>query len=143
LGNDFRLTKRQRIQWKSFVYGLPELNKAAIKTLNLTNLVLQQQFNACAFGESRYSQLMFISMPQQRLQAGVSPSKRHISVGDQNMSHYKAFEHQHLGEINQSVNNCKRNIQRIDFVPNRVILPEDMPHIHNNRRKSGRFSSKI
>jgi N-acetyl-gamma-glutamyl-phosphate reductase len=35
LGNDFRLTKDKRINSKSFVYGLPELNKAAIKTLNL------------------------------------------------------------------------------------------------------------
>jgi hypothetical protein len=30
--------------------------------------------------------------------------KRHFSWRSNNMSHYKAFDHQHLGEINQSVN---------------------------------------
>jgi N-acetyl-gamma-glutamyl-phosphate reductase len=35
--------------------------------------------------------------------AGVSPSETtHFSW--RSMSHYKAFDHQHLGEINQSVN---------------------------------------
>jgi N-acetyl-gamma-glutamyl-phosphate reductase len=37
--------------------------------------------------------------------AGVSPSETtHFSWRSNNMSHYKAFDHQHLGEINQSVN---------------------------------------
>jgi N-acetyl-gamma-glutamyl-phosphate reductase len=35
------------------------------------------------------------------------------------MSHYKAFDHQHLGEINQSVNQLQADYARIDFVPNR------------------------
>jgi N-acetyl-gamma-glutamyl-phosphate reductase len=40
--------------------------------------------------------------------AGVSPSETtHFSWRSNNMSHYKAFDHQHLGEINQSVINYK------------------------------------
>jgi N-acetyl-gamma-glutamyl-phosphate reductase len=31
LGNDFRLTKDKKFKGKSFVYGLPELNKANIR----------------------------------------------------------------------------------------------------------------
>ena len=35
LGNDFRLTKDKEFEGKSFVYGLPELNKTAIKNAQL------------------------------------------------------------------------------------------------------------
>ena len=47
LGNDFRLTKDKEFEGKSFVYGLPELNKATIKNANILQIqvVLQQQFN--------------------------------------------------------------------------------------------------
>jgi N-acetyl-gamma-glutamyl-phosphate reductase len=36
--------------------------------------------------------------------AGLPFETTHFSWRSNNMSHYKAFEHQHLGEINQSVN---------------------------------------
>jgi N-acetyl-gamma-glutamyl-phosphate reductase len=45
LGNDFRLTKDKKFKGKSFVYGLPELNKANIKnanTLQIQDVSLQQ-----------------------------------------------------------------------------------------------------
>jgi N-acetyl-gamma-glutamyl-phosphate reductase len=42
------------------------------------------------------------------------------------MSHYKAFEHQHLGEINQSVNQLQADYaNELIFVPNREILQEE------------------
>jgi hypothetical protein len=54
LGNDFRLTKDKELI-ANLLFGLPELNKAAIKTLNLLQIqvVLQQQLSIIAFGESR------------------------------------------------------------------------------------------
>ena len=53
--------------------------------------------------------------------AGVSPSETtHFSWRSNNMSHYKAFDHQHLGEINQSVNQLQASYNdEIIFVPNR------------------------
>jgi N-acetyl-gamma-glutamyl-phosphate reductase len=45
-------------------------------------------------------------MQLREAQEWVSPPTEttHFSWRSNNMSHYKAFEHQHLGEINQSVN---------------------------------------
>jgi N-acetyl-gamma-glutamyl-phosphate reductase len=40
----------------------------------------------------------------QRAGAGQPSETTHFSWRSNNMSHYKAFDHQHLGEINQSVN---------------------------------------
>jgi N-acetyl-gamma-glutamyl-phosphate reductase len=45
------------------------------------------------------------------------------------MSHYKAFEHQHLEEINQSVNQLQSIIQMNCFCfPNRVICQRFLQH---------------
>ena len=53
--------------------------------------------------------------------AGVSLSKTtHFTWRDNNFSHYKAFNHQHLGEINQTVNQLQADFNsEINFMPNR------------------------
>jgi len=53
--------------------------------------------------------------------AGTSLSKTtHFTWRDNNFSHYKAFTHQHLGEINQTVNQLQSSFKsEINFVPNR------------------------
>jgi len=53
--------------------------------------------------------------------AGTSLSATtHFTYRDNNFSHYKAFNHQHLGEINQTVNQLQANFNaEINFVPNR------------------------
>ena len=44
----------------------------------------------------------------------------HFTWRDNNFSHYKAFNHQHLGEINQTVNQLQTNFNsEINFMPNR------------------------
>jgi len=57
--------------------------------------------------------------------AGVTPSETtHFSWRNNNMSHYKAFNHQHLGEINQSVNQLQSTYKNeLIFVPNRGDFP--------------------
>ena len=53
--------------------------------------------------------------------AGTSLSATtHFTYRDNNFSHYKAFNHQHLGEINQTVNQLQSDFNsEINFMPNR------------------------
>ncbi|WP_310555975.1 N-acetyl-gamma-glutamyl-phosphate reductase [Flavobacterium sp.] len=126
LGNDFRLTQDEIFEGKTFVYGLPELNKMNIKNA---------QFIANPGCFSTAIQLALLPLAEAKLLnndvhinattgstgAGVSLSETtHFSWRANNMSHYKAFEHQHLGEINQSVNQLQPDYKReLIFIPNR------------------------
>ena len=126
LGNDFRLTKDHNFNGKSFVYGLPELNKSEIKNA---------QFIANPGCFATAIQLALLPLAKHNLLttdvhinattgstgAGVTPSETtHFSWRSNNMSHYKAFDHQHLGEINQSVNQLQTAYKNeLIFVPNR------------------------
>lgn len=126
LGNDFRLTKDAVFEGKEFVYGLPELIKAEIKKANFIA-------NPGCFATA--IQLALLPLAKNNLLkndvhinattgstgAGVSLAETsHFSWRNNNMSHYKAFEHQHLGEINQSVNQLQADYSdELIFVPNR------------------------
>ncbi|MBP4142472.1 N-acetyl-gamma-glutamyl-phosphate reductase [Flavobacterium sp. P4023] len=126
LGNDFRLLKDKELAGKSFVYGLPELNKSDIKNA---------QFIANPGCFATAIQLALLPLAEAKLLhndvhinattgstgAGVSPSETtHFSWRSNNMSHYKAFDHQHLGEINQTVNQLQSEYKdELIFVPNR------------------------
>lgn len=126
LGNDFRLTKDAVFEGKEFVYGLPELNKAEIKKANFIA-------NPGCFATA--IQLALLPLAKNNLLkndvhinattgstgAGVSLAETsHFSWRNNNMSHYKAFKHQHLGEINQSVNQLQADYSdELIFVPNR------------------------
>ncbi|MBF7091470.1 N-acetyl-gamma-glutamyl-phosphate reductase [Flavobacterium sp. ALJ2] len=126
LGNDFRLTEDSNFDGKQFVYGLPELNKTAIR---------KAQFIANPGCFATAIQLALLPLAKNELLnndvhinattgstgAGVSPSETtHFSWRSNNMSHYKAFDHQHLGEINQSVNQLQAAYSdELLFIPNR------------------------
>ncbi|MCV9929145.1 N-acetyl-gamma-glutamyl-phosphate reductase [Flavobacterium sp. LS1R49] len=126
LGNDFRLNKDANFDGKEFIYGLPELNKTAIK---------KAQFIANPGCFATAIQLALLPLAKNELLkndvhvnattgstgAGVSPSETtHFSWRSNNMSHYKAFDHQHLGEINQSINQLQADYSNeLLFIPNR------------------------
>jgi N-acetyl-gamma-glutamyl-phosphate reductase len=126
LGNDFRLLKDKEFNGKSFVYGLPELNKTDIKTA-------QYIANPGCFATAIQLALLplatdgllkddiHINATTGSTGAGVSLSETsHFSWRNNNMSHYKAFDHQHLGEINQSLSLLQATFQdEVIFVPNR------------------------
>ncbi|MCL6460554.1 MAG: N-acetyl-gamma-glutamyl-phosphate reductase [Flavobacterium micromati] len=126
LGNDFRLTKDAVFEGKSFIYGLPELNKAAIKNAQfLANpgcfaTAIQLALLPLAKAGMLNTDV-HINATTGSTGAGVTPSQTtHFSWRTNNMSHYKAFEHQHLGEINQSVNQLQVNYKNeLIFIPNR------------------------
>jgi N-acetyl-gamma-glutamyl-phosphate reductase len=126
LGNDFRLTKDKEFQGKLFVYGLPELNKTSIKNANyianpgcFATAIQLALLPLAANGLLKND--VHINATTGSTGAGVSPSETtHFSWRSNNMSHYKAFDHQHLGEINQSVSQLQASYSdELIFVPNR------------------------
>ncbi len=126
LSNDFRLIKDQTLGKRSFVYGLPELNRAQIEAAN--NLA-----NPGCFATA--IQLAILPLAQQGLikddihinavtgatGAGTSLSKTtHFTWRDNNFSHYKAFTHQHLAEIDQTIRILQNDADHdVIFIPNR------------------------
>ena len=126
LGNDFRLLDDVEFQDKTFIYGLPELNKAEIKSANYIanpgcfataiQLALLPLAAANAIQNS-----IHINATTGSTGAGVQPSATtHNSWRNNNMSHYKAFEHQHLGEIHRSLSDVQKDFdQEVLLIPNR------------------------
>jgi N-acetyl-gamma-glutamyl-phosphate reductase len=126
LSNDFRLVENANFQNKNFIYGLPELNKEAIK---LANFIANPGCFATAI------QLALLPLAENGLLkddvhinavtgatgAGTSLSTTtHFTWRDNNFSYYKPFTHQHLGEINQSVQQLQNSFAKeIYFMPNR------------------------
>jgi N-acetyl-gamma-glutamyl-phosphate reductase len=117
LSQDFRLSKNSKYNTKNFVYGLPELNLAnpgcfaTCLQLGLLPLAASKQLNS----------EVHITGTTGSTGAGQSPSvTTHFTWRNDNLSIYKAFDHQHLGEIGQSLNQLQPNFgQTLNFVPYR------------------------
>lgn len=126
LGNDFRLEADKVFDGKTFVYGLPELQKQDIKGANYIanpgcfataiQLGLLPLANAGLLNQD-----VHINAVTGATGAGTSLSATtHYTWRDNNFSYYKPFTHQHLGEINQSVKQLQNNFNSdILFMPNR------------------------
>ena len=126
LSNDFRLEKDRDFEGMHFVYGLPELQKDAIKKAHYIA-------NPGCFATG--IQLAILPLAAHHLLksdvhvnavtgatgAGTSLSDTtHFSWRDNNFSHYKAFNHQHLGEINESIHVLqKQATSNVILIPNR------------------------
>ena len=140
LSQDFRLTKNSQLATRNFTYGLPELNREDIKTAK--NIANPGCFATCI-------QLGLLPLAK----AGLIKSEVHInattgSTGagqglsttshfswrNNNLSIYKAFEHQHLNEIGESLNRLQDSAVGapspsgrvgvgINFIPQRGAFP--------------------
>jgi N-acetyl-gamma-glutamyl-phosphate reductase len=126
LSNDFRLLADKDFEGRNFVYGLPELQKEAIKKATyIANpgcfaTALQLAILPLASNKLLTNDV-HINAVTGATGAGTSLSKTtHFTWRDNNFSHYKAFTHQHLGEVNQTVNQLQADFNSdINFVPNR------------------------
>ncbi len=109
LGNDFRLTSDSHFKGTNFVYGLTEGNKEEIKKAkciaNPGCFATAIQLALLPLAKNNELQnSVHINATTGSTGAGIQPSETsHHSWRNNNMSHYKAFEHQHLGEIHQSL----------------------------------------
>lgn len=126
LSNDFRLNADSNFLGKQFVYGLPELQKNTIKKANyIANpgcfaTAIQLALLPLAT-QNQLKNDIHINAVTGATGAGTSLSKTtHFTWRDTNFSHYKAFTHQHLGEINQTVKSLQKSFSSdINFIPNR------------------------
>ena len=120
LSHDFRLKR----EGNKFVYGLPELNRKAIQTASY--VANPGCFATCI--ELAVLPLAAAGMVCDDLHvnaitgstgAGQSPTKTsHFSWRDNNLSVYKAFEHQHLGEICQAFLQAQPGFgNKVHFIP--------------------------
>ena len=126
LGNDFRLLNDAKFQDKTFIYGLPELNKSEIKSADcianpgcFATAIQLALLPLAAANELQNS--IHINATTGSTGAGVQPSATtHNSWRNNNMSHYKAFEHQHLAEIHRNLSAIQKEFdQEVLLIPNR------------------------
>jgi N-acetyl-gamma-glutamyl-phosphate reductase len=123
LSQDFRIKSQDS---SSFVYGLPELNKEAIKGANkIANpgcfATAIQLGLLPLFGKVKIDSDIYISATTGSTGAGQSFSESsHFSKRVNNLSIYKAFTHQHLIEIKQSIHQLQNSFdEQIVMIPQR------------------------
>jgi N-acetyl-gamma-glutamyl-phosphate reductase len=127
LSQDFRLkNKSTHVSTGEFVYGLPELNKEAIKKAK--NIANPGCFATCIqvgllplASAGKLNHDVHLTAITGSTGAGQKPTDTtHFSWRENNLSVYKAFEHQHLNEINQSLKQLQPDFARqVNFVPYR------------------------
>lgn len=142
LSQDYRLRANTAYQGTAFVYGLPELNRDAIRSgryianpgcfatgIQLALLPLA--------AEGLLLDQIHINATTGSTGAGQKPSATsHFSWRSNNLSIYKAFEHQHLQEISESLDQLQpgflpsgegtllqRAMKRINIIPQRGNFP--------------------
>lgn len=122
LAQDFRLASEDH----DYVYGLPELNREKIKgALHVANpgcfaTCIQLALLPLAEAELLQSDIS-VNAITGSTGAGVKPAATtHFSWRNGNMSIYKAFNHQHVPEIKQSLCQLQADFcNEIDFIPYR------------------------
>ncbi len=129
LSQDFRIdgsNPEVRRKYGDFVYGLPEINREAIKKAkNIANpgcfatciqLGLLPLADKKLLNEDVHISAITGSTGAGQKLAGTS----HFSWRNNNMSVYKPFTHQHLKEIYQSIGQCQGEFDRnLFFIPYR------------------------
>ena len=120
------LSQDFRDESNGFVYGLPELNKEKIKSAKLIAnpgcfaTAIQLSILPLA-GSGLLNNDIHISAVTGSTGAGQKPSSTtHFSWRNNNISTYKAFNHQHLKEIKQSFQQLQPGFsKKINFIPYR------------------------
>ncbi|MBD3275603.1 MAG: N-acetyl-gamma-glutamyl-phosphate reductase [Candidatus Marinimicrobia bacterium] len=121
LSQDYRLESGAGREW---IYGLPELNREAIREANsVANpgcfaTTIQTGLLPLA-AEGKIESEIQVSAITGSTGAGQSPSPTtHFSWRSANISVYKAFTHQHLGEITKSLKQLQPGLDKvINFIP--------------------------
>ncbi|KAB7528269.1 N-acetyl-gamma-glutamyl-phosphate reductase [Flagellimonas olearia] len=125
LSNDFRLKADAHFNGKEFVYGLPELNKEAITSADaIANpgcFATAIQLGLLPLAKAGLlKNEVHINAVTGSTGAGVGlSSTSHFSWRNNNVSWYKPFSHQHLGEIGESLDSYGNPVGKLLFLPNR------------------------
>ncbi|MCC8087825.1 MAG: N-acetyl-gamma-glutamyl-phosphate reductase [Rikenellaceae bacterium] len=126
LSQDFRLHDNAEIKGRKFIYGLPEFNMEAIRSADsianpgcfatcLQLGMLPLAANGLLKGDVHVTATTGSTGAGQALSATT-----HFTWRANNMSVYKAFEHQHLNEIGETIKTLQNNfLNDINFIPYR------------------------
>lgn len=121
---DLSTDYRHKAVGNKFIYGLPELNKEEIKqssyVANPGCFATAIQLGLLPLAKAnKLTAEIHVNAITGSTGAGVKPSATsHFSWRENNISVYKAFEHQHLTEIKQSLNQLQVNFgEDINFIP--------------------------
>ncbi|KQM66425.1 N-acetyl-gamma-glutamyl-phosphate reductase [Pedobacter sp. Leaf216] len=126
LSQDFRLHEKSTFENREFVYGLPELNRDKIKTAK--NIANPGCFATCIqlgllplAAKGLIQKEVHINATTGSTGAGQGLSTTsHFSWRNNNLSIYKAFEHQHLNEISESLLQLQPSLsEALNFIPQR------------------------
>ncbi len=123
LSQDFRLSSTAKQGERNFIYGLPELNKAAIQTAhNIANpgcFATAIQIGLLPLASKGLLKDVYTTGITGSTGAGQGLSNTsHFSWRANNIQPYKTLAHQHLDEIKQSLNQLQgNNNSSVHFVP--------------------------
>ncbi len=126
LSHDFRLKEKNTVSGRIFVYGLPELNKEKI-------MVAKSIANPGCFATCIQLALLPLAhedLLQNEIHVNATTGSTgagqalgdttHFTWRNNNISVYKAFTHQHLNEIQQSLQQLQNNFSvPLHFMPQR------------------------
>jgi len=126
LSQDFRLANHSQFESRKFIYGLPELNRDEIKAAS--NIANPGCFATCIqlgllplAAKGLINSEVHINATTGSTGAGQSlAATSHFSWRNNNLSIYKAFEHQHLNEIGESLVQLQSELSAaLSFIPQR------------------------
>lgn len=114
LANDFRLVQSSKLRARSFVYGLPELNKEQIKKANnVANpgcFATTIQLGLLPLAKAGLLKDVYTTGITGSTGAGQGLSATsHFSWRANNIQAYKTLTHQHLGEIHESLHQLQES----------------------------------
>ncbi len=119
LSHDYRL----KADGNDFIYGLPEINRELIKSANhIANpgcFATAIQLALLPLAAKGILNEVHVNAITGSTGAGQKPTATsHFSWRNNNLSVYKAFSHQHLGEIKQSLKQLQSDFNKeVNFIP--------------------------
>jgi N-acetyl-gamma-glutamyl-phosphate reductase len=123
LSNDFRLKSSSSFEDRSFVYGLPEINKDPIRSANnIANpgcFATAIQLGLLPLASQGILHNIYTTGITGSTGAGQGLSQTsHFSWRSNNIQAYKTLTHQHLGEIGESIRQLQPDMKgELSFVP--------------------------
>lgn len=124
LSQDFRLKENAEIKGRQFIYGLPEINREAIKLAdNISNpgcFASSIEFGLLPLAKNKLLSDVYSTGITGSTGAGQSKSETtHFSWRENNVQAYKSLKHQHINEINETLTSVSGSDTppAIHFVP--------------------------
>ena len=124
LSQDFRLKENSEIKGRKFIYGLPEINREAIrKSDNISNpgcFASSIEFGLLPLSKNHLLTDVYSTGITGSTGAGQAKSETtHFSWRENNVQAYKSLKHQHINEINETLTSVSGEaiVPSINFVP--------------------------